>query len=83
MNTIERTRASDNARCLSAHEMAALVLLRHAPIDSRMDTPDVVALQKAGLVELVESETGEFRFAITRQGNAVLRALGALNDRQR
>jgi hypothetical protein len=47
-----------------------------------METPDVVALQKAGLVELLESEIGEFRFAITRQGNAVLRALGALNDRR-
>jgi hypothetical protein len=46
-----------------------------------METPDVVALQRAGLADLVESEIGEFRFAITREGDAVLRALGALNDR--
>jgi hypothetical protein len=47
-----------------------------------METPDVVALQEAGLAERIESEIGEFRFAITREGNAVLRALGALNDRR-
>jgi hypothetical protein len=81
MGTIERSRASENAPCLSAHEMAALVLLCHAPIESRMTSPDVVALQKAGLAELLEPEIGESRFAITREGNAVLQALGALNDR--
>jgi hypothetical protein len=81
MKTVECSRASEDAPCLSAHEMAALVLLCHAPIDTKMETPDVVALQKAGLAELIESEIGEFRFAITREGNAVLRALGALNDR--
>jgi hypothetical protein len=81
MKTFERSRASKAAPCLSAHEMAALVLLSHAPIDVRMETPDVVALQRAGLADLVESEIGEFRFAITREGDAVLRALGALNDR--
>lgn len=81
MKTIERSRASENAPCLSAHEMAALFLLCHAPIDSTMETPDIVALQKAGLAELIESEIGEFRFAISREGNAVLRAWGALNNR--
>lgn len=70
MKTIERSCAFEEALCLSAHEMATLFLLCHAPIESRMETPDVVALQKAGLAELVESEPGEFRFAITRQGNA-------------
>lgn len=82
MNTIEYSRLSEEARCLSAHEMAALVLLRYAPIESRMRTPDVVALHSAGLAELIESESGEYRFAITNEGNAVLRALGALRDRR-
>jgi hypothetical protein len=46
-----------------------------------MKSPDVVALQEAGLAELIEAEIGESRFAITSEGNAVLQALGVLNDR--
>jgi hypothetical protein len=83
MKTIERSRASEDASCLSVHEMAGLVLLCHAPIDLRMETPDVVALQKkAGLAELIESKIAEFKFCITSKGNAVLWALGALNHRR-
>jgi hypothetical protein len=81
MKTFEVSRTSEAAPCLSAHEMAALVLLSHTPIDARMETPDIGALQRAGLAELIESEFGEFRFAITMEGSAILRALGALNDR--
>jgi hypothetical protein len=38
-------------------------------------------LQKAGLAELIDLEIGEVSFAVTREENAVPRALGALNDR--
>jgi hypothetical protein len=81
MKTIDRNRASDDARYLSAHEMAALVLLRYAPIDSRFDDPDVTALLEAGLVELIHSASGGFQCAITQEGRAVLQALGALDER--
>jgi hypothetical protein len=81
MKTIERSRAFENAPCLSAHEMAALVLLCRGPKELRMRSPDVVALQEAGLAGLIEAEIGESRFAITSEGNAVLQALGVLNDR--
>jgi hypothetical protein len=37
----------------------------------------VMALREVGLVQLVESEQGEARFALTVEGNAVLRVLGA------
>jgi hypothetical protein len=80
MKTIECRRASEDAPRLSAHEMAALLLLRHAPIDVTMGNPDVMALQNAGLADLIESEMGKFKFAITSRGNAVLRAFGVLND---
>jgi len=64
---------------LSAHEIAALLRLRtrHAPATSA--NPDVVALQKVGLVQSVASKTGA-AFALTAAGRMVLRALGA--DRQ-
>jgi len=37
----------------------------------------VMALREVGLVQLVESAQGEARFALTVEGNAVLRVLGA------
>jgi hypothetical protein len=36
-----------------------------------------MALREAGLVQLVASEQGEARFALTAEGSAVLRVLGA------
>jgi hypothetical protein len=82
MKTLERDRAPHDARYLSAHEMAALVLLRYAPRDARLDHPDVAALLDAGLVELTPTADGEFRFALTPEGQAVLQALGALDERR-
>ena len=64
-------------RMLSAHEIATLLLLLHAPVAVMAATPDVMALREVGLVQLVESEQGEARFALTVEGNAVLRVLGA------
>jgi hypothetical protein len=62
---------------LSAHEIATLLLLLSAPVEAMAATPDVIALREAGLVQLVASERGEARFALTAEGNAVLRVLGA------
>jgi hypothetical protein len=56
MKTIERNYASEEARCLSAHELATLLLLHNAP---------------------VEGDGGEARVALTAEGNAMLRVLGA------
>jgi hypothetical protein len=77
MKTVERNYASEEARCLSAHELATLLLLLDAPVSPMAATPDVVALREVGLVQLVESDQGEARFALTAEGNAVLRVLGA------
>jgi hypothetical protein len=64
---------------LTAHEIATLLLLLNAPVEVMAATPDVAALQEVGLVQLVESEKGEAMFALTVEGNAVLRVLGAGN----
>jgi hypothetical protein len=64
-------------RMLSAHEIATLLLLLNASVDVMAATPDVMALREAGLVQLVASEQGEARFALTAEGSAVLRVLGA------
>lgn len=62
---------------LSAHEIAALLLLLNAPVEVRAATPDVIALREVGLVQLVASECGAGKFVLTAEGNAVLRVLGA------
>jgi hypothetical protein len=62
---------------LSAHEIAALLLLLNEPVAVMAATPDVMALREAGLVRLVASEHGEGKFVLTAKGNAVLRVLGA------
>jgi hypothetical protein len=77
MKIIERKYGSEAALCLSAHEIAALLLLLQAPVDVMAATPDVMALREVGLAQMVESEQGKARLAITNEGNAVLRVLGA------
>lgn len=69
--------ASSAARCLSAHEMAALLLLRQGPIDAACAPHDAATLQHSGLACRYEAESGGMRFAITDQGKAILHALGA------
>jgi hypothetical protein len=76
MKTVERPYVSQSKRCLSAHEISALLLLRQAPIEMTKATPDVVVLHEAGLVQLIESEGGKGRFTMTAEGDAVLRLLG-------
>jgi hypothetical protein len=77
MKVIERKYGAEAALCLSAHEIAALLLLLQAPVDVMAATPDVMALRDVGLAQMVESEQGKARLAITNEGNAVLRVLGA------
>jgi hypothetical protein len=48
--------------------------LRNAAVPA---TPDVMALQEVGLVHLVASEDGDATFALTGDGKALLRVLGA------
>lgn len=77
MKVIERNDMLEARRCLSAHELATLLVLLQTPVDVRAATEDVLALREAGLARLVGSEPGEARFAITDEGNAVLRMLDA------
>jgi hypothetical protein len=86
MALVVKTRHPDGApaplglklrRMLSAHEIATLLLLLNAPVEMIAATPDVMALREVGLVQLVELEQGEARFALSAEGNAVLRVLGA------
>ncbi|WGS44439.1 hypothetical protein LFL97_27995 [Burkholderia sp. JSH-S8] len=62
---------------LSAHEIAALMLLDQAPVAAEPGTLDLTALREAGLAELIETEAGGPEFSITRTGQAVLRILSA------
>jgi hypothetical protein len=62
---------------LSAHEMAALMLLRYAPVEAGAEDPDMAALRDAGLAELLGRESGKPTISITRKGNEVLQMLGA------
>jgi hypothetical protein len=77
MKTIERNDALEAVQCLSAHELATLLVLLQAPVDAMAATPDVMALRDAGFAQLVDSGQGTATFAITDEGNTVLRILNA------
>jgi hypothetical protein len=77
MKVIERNYAPEGVPCLSAHELSTLLVLLQAPVAVMAATPDVMALREAGLAQLVDSGQDKARFAITDEGNAVLRVLGA------
>ena len=77
MKTIERNASHEATPSLSAHEMATLLLLHHEPMDVAFATPDLVALQDAGLAHRVEPERDSARFAITDEGEILLLALRA------
>ncbi|MEX3788845.1 hypothetical protein [Paraburkholderia sp. BR14374] len=64
---------------LSAHEMAALMLLGHAPVKVEMEVEDLdmTALHDAGVAQRIEREPGWQEFSITSEGRDVLRVLGA------
>ncbi|TCG05272.1 hypothetical protein BZM27_34725 [Paraburkholderia steynii] len=62
---------------LSAHELATLFRLRNASILTDVETPDVIALQEAGVVQVIMSEDGDAALALTVDGKVLLRMLGA------
>ena len=57
---------------LSAHEIGVLLLLSSAPVDLTSATADFMALQDAGLVQVVDTQ-----FELTDEGRIVLYRLGA------
>ena len=75
MKVIERNDAPEAVQCLSAQKLATLPVLLQAPCDVMAETPDVMALRDAGFAQLADSGQGTSRFAITDEGNAVLRIL--------
>jgi hypothetical protein len=65
---------------LSAHEMAALMLLGYASVKVEVEVEDfdMTAIHDAGLAQRIEREPGWQEFSITNEGRDVLRMLGAL-----
>ncbi|BCZ81869.1 hypothetical protein PTKU64_55440 [Paraburkholderia terrae] len=62
---------------LSAHELATLFRLRNASVLTDIETPDVIALQEAGVVQVIMSEDGDAALTLTVDGKVLLRMLGA------
>lgn len=62
---------------LSAQELTTLLCLRDASVLADAETPDVIALQEAGLVQVIMSEDGDAALALTVDGKVLLRMLGA------
>lgn len=62
---------------LSAHEMAALMRLGHAPvkIEVEVEALDMTALHDAGLAQRIEHEPGWQEFSIANEGRDVVRVL--------
>lgn len=75
MNVSSKERWQPAMPRLSAHEMAALMLLCYAPVEAGAEDPDMTALRDAGLAELLERESGKPTISITHKGNEVLRML--------
>ncbi|BCZ81771.1 hypothetical protein PTKU64_54460 [Paraburkholderia terrae] len=62
---------------LSAHELATLFRLRTASVLTDVEMPHVIALQEAGVVQVIMSEDGDAALALTVDGKVLLRMLGA------
>jgi hypothetical protein len=63
---------------LSAHEMAALMLLGYAPVELEVENPDMAALRDAGLAQRIDRETRSPEFSITHEGREMLLLLSML-----
>lgn len=81
MNKLNGQYAAPTSRGLSAHEIAALMLLHHAPVAATIETLDIAALCEAGLAELIELASGVPQFSITRKGKVLLQILDDLIER--
>ncbi|WP_091789833.1 hypothetical protein [Paraburkholderia steynii] len=62
---------------LSTQELTALLCLRDASVLTGAETPDVIALQEAGLVQVISSKDGDTALALTIDAEVLLRMLGA------
>ncbi|AOK48671.1 hypothetical protein WT60_05340 [Burkholderia sp. MSMB617WGS] len=82
MNEFHGNSVPANMPRLSAHEMAALMLLEHAPVEIERGTLDMTMLRDAGLAELIDREKGAPKFSITRKGKVLLRILSELIPRE-
>ncbi len=69
-------RGHQHPLALSARELATLFRLCDASFDTTALTADLLALQEAGLVNLITSEDGDTIFALTIDGKVLLRSLG-------
>jgi hypothetical protein len=69
-------RGHKHPRTLSAHELATLLRMRDSWAGTNAVTPDVIALQEAGLVHFTTSKDGDAAFALTVDGKVLLRLLG-------
>ncbi|WP_321949332.1 hypothetical protein [Paraburkholderia sp. J10-1] len=67
---------------LSAHEMAALMLLDYAPVEVDVEDPDMTVLRDAGLAQRTDHEPGRQEFSITREGIEMLRVLSMRTARK-
>jgi hypothetical protein len=63
-------------RLLSHHELAVLLLLFHAPVYAAIGGPDVEALARDNLVEIVSMDPDEAHTRLTAEGSELLRRLG-------
>jgi hypothetical protein len=70
-------RANRHPVTLSAQELATLLRLRNVTAETNAVTPDVIALQAAGLVHHIASGDGDATLALTVDGKVLLRMLGA------
>ncbi|KVC84962.1 hypothetical protein WJ47_20240 [Burkholderia ubonensis] len=68
---------------LSAHEMAALMLLEQAPVEIERGTLDMTKLRDVGLAELIDRDKGDPKFSITRKGKVMLQMLSEWITRER
>jgi hypothetical protein len=69
-------RGHQHPRTLSAHELSTLLRLCDASAETNAVTPDLIALQEAGLAHVIASEDGDAMFVLTVDGRVLLRLLG-------
>ncbi|PCE30112.1 hypothetical protein [Burkholderia ubonensis] len=83
MNELHMAAAPAGMPRLSAHEMAALMLLEQAPVEVERGTLDMTMLRDVGLAELIDRDNGDPKFSITRKGKVMLRMLSEWITRER
>jgi|AraplaDrversion2_2_1032049.scaffolds.fasta_scaffold01908_15 hypothetical protein len=62
---------------LSAQELTTLLCLRNASVLEDAETPEVIALREAGMVQVISSKDGGTELALTVDAKVLLRMLVA------